>query len=280
MNIKQAVELTTAKLSANSDSANLDARILACYACGISQTKLITEPGRELSNENESNLTAYIERRAKGEPLAYIIGKKEFWSLDFIVNPHVLIPRPETELLVELTLEAISTIETPRILELGTGSGAIAISIAKERSDCLITATDISKPALEVAKVNAEKHNAEIILIQSNWYEHLTVGQSDKKYHAIVCNPPYIANNDSNIAPHVALHEPNSALFSKKNGLQDLETVISNAKTYLAAKGALLVEHGFQQANYVKEQFTNANYSNICTHKDLAGHPRCTTANK
>lgn len=280
MNAKQAVELATTTLSTTSDSANLDARLITCHACGIEQTTYITTPDLELTSAQEKLFNSFLERRTRGEPLAYIIGTKEFWSLDFAVNQHVLIPRPETELLVELTLEAISNIKTPQILELGTGSGAISISITKERSDCLLTATDISKSALEVAKGNAKKHNAEITFIQSDWYERIDAIQSDKKYHAIVCNPPYIAKDDPDIANQVALYEPNSALFSKKNGMQDLDIVISNANKYLSVEGALLVEHGFQQANYVKELFTNANFSNICTHKDLAGHPRCTTANQ
>ena len=280
MNVKQAIELATANLSEISDSANLDARLLTSYACNIEQTQLITHPEVILNPEQEKKFTNYVKRRTKGEPLAYITGTKEFWSLDFIVNSHVLIPRPDTELLVELTLEAVSTLEKPRILELGTGSGAIAIAIAKERSDCIITATDLSISALEIAKKNAKRHNTEITFTQSNWYENLTTNQPNKNFNAIICNPPYISTDDPDVDLQVTLHEPHSALFSKNNGLQDLEIVISGANEYLLANGTLLVEHGFQQANHVRDNFSNANFSNICTHNDLAGRARCTMANQ
>ena len=276
MNLKQAVELATANLSEISDSANLDARLLTCHACNIEQTQLITNPELTLNPKQEQLFSSYLQRRCTGEPLAYITGTKEFWSLEFIVNQHVLVPRPDTELLVELTIEVITNIEAPRILELGTGSGAIAISIAKECSDCLITATDISKLALYVAKKNAEKHKAEITFLQSNWYENLTTDQTNKKYDAIVCNPPYIAKDDTDLEKHVSHHEPNCALISYDNGLRDLEIVIAGAVEHLQPTGFLIVEHGFQQAEQVQQLLNHNRFESIQTHKDLAGLDRAT----
>ncbi|MBT8125103.1 MAG: peptide chain release factor N(5)-glutamine methyltransferase, partial [Gammaproteobacteria bacterium] len=217
--------------------------------------------------------TSALNRRNKGEPLAYITGKKEFWSLEFIVNEHVLIPRPETELLIELTLNEVSNTKAPRILDLGTGSGAISISVAKEREDAKIVATDISSQALEIAKKNAEKHNAEITFIKSSWYENL----AEEIFDAIICNPPYIAKDDPDLDKHVYQHEPGKALISDKNGLKDLELVIAGAKEYLSSTGYLAVEHGFQQAKKVQQLFDQHGFMSIQTHKDLTGLDRATT---
>ena len=167
MNLKEAVGRAATTLSSVSDSAKLDAQLLLCHACNIEQTKIIAHPELQLTKQQLEIFTSTLNRRAKGEPLAYITGTKEFWSLEFMVNEHALIPRPDTELLVELTLKAISSIKTPGILELGTGSGAIAIAIAKERKDCNILATDISISALELAKLNAKQHKADITFISN-----------------------------------------------------------------------------------------------------------------
>lgn len=273
MNLKQAVELATAKLSTISDSAKLDARLLTCHACKTEQTQLISHPEQEITAEQEKIFESNLNRRCEGEPLAYITGKKEFWSLDFKVNEHVLIPRPETELLVELTLKEILNLKTPRILDLGTGSGAIAISLANERKDAKVLATDISPQALDIAKKNAKQHKTEIIFIQSIWYEKL----AEKMFDVIICNPPYIAEDDLNLERYVYQHEPSKALISDKNGLQDLEIVIAGAKQHLGAAGYLAVEHGFQQADKVQKLFKQFEFSSIQTHKDLAGLERATT---
>jgi release factor glutamine methyltransferase len=271
MNLKQAVELATAKLSSVSDSANLDARLLACHAYGIEQTQFIAHPEQTLNPEQEKLFNAILDRRTRGEPLAYITGTKEFWSLDFIVNQHVLIPRPETELLVELTLEAISNKESPRILDLGTGSGAIAISIAKERDDCKVTATDISASALKTAELNAKQHDVNIQFIRSTWF----AGLVQNKFDVIVSNPPYIDITDKELDQFVSKYEPKHALISEQNGVDDLAKIINSASAYLLDTGALIVEHGFKQASEVKALFSNANFNNVSTHTDLAGHPRC-----
>ncbi len=275
MTYKEAVELACTTLSSISDSAKLDAQLLLCHACKFEATKIIAYPEQELSEPELEKFSADLSRRAKGEPLAYITGSKEFWSLEFMVDKHVLIPRPDTELLVGLALNAISNIESPYILELGTGSGAVAIAIAKERNDCKIQATDISLPALALAEHNAKKHQVNISFIYSDWYKNLP---SDKygKYHMIISNPPYIDTNDRELDQFVSQYEPRQALISKKNGLHALTEIINTAPSKLQPNGILIVEHGFQQADSVSKLFFNANINNICMHKDLAGNPRCT----
>ncbi len=273
MNLKEAVEYANPKLSSISDSAKLDAQLLLCYICNIRQTTIIAHPEQVLSEHQQQQFESALMRRMNGEPLAYITGSKEFWSLDFKVNKHVLIPRPETELLVEIALKQISTIASPRVLDLGTGSGAIAISIAKERDDCLVMASDISSQALEVANRNAAQHKVDISFVQSNWYKDL----ASEIFDAIICNPPYIAKDDSYIEENVSKHEPSHALISEENGLYDLETVIANASRHLCSEGRLLVEHGFQQAEQVQRLFSQYGFNTIQTHKDLARLDRVTT---
>lgn len=273
MNLKEAVEYATTTLTSISASAKLDAQLLICHACNIEQTKIITYPEQTLSEQQLELFTSALNRRKNGEPLAYITGRKEFWSLEFTVSEHVLIPRSETELLIELTLNEVSNTKAPRILDLGTGSGIISISVAKEREDAKIVATDISSQALEIAKKNAEKHNAEITFIKSSWYENL----AEEIFDAIICNPPYIAKDDPDLDKHVYQHEPGKALISDKNGLKDLELVIAGAKEYLSSTGYLAVEHGFQQAKKVQQLFDQHGFMSIQTHKDLAGLDRATT---
>ncbi|MDH3608837.1 MAG: peptide chain release factor N(5)-glutamine methyltransferase [Gammaproteobacteria bacterium] len=272
MNLKEAVEYAATTLTSISASAKLDAQLLICHACNIEQTKIITYPEQTLNEQQLELFTSALNRRKNGEPLAYITGRKEFWSLEFTVSEHVLIPRPETELLIELNLNEVSNTKAPRILDLGTGSGAISISVAKEREDAKIVATDISSQALEIAKKNAEKHNAEITFIKSSWYENL----AEETFDAIICNPPYIAKDDPDLDKHVYKHEPGKALISDKNGLKDLELVIAGAKEYLSSTGYLAVEHGFQQANKVQQLFDQHGFMSIQTHKDLAGLDRAT----
>lgn len=275
MTLKEAIEFACTKLSLVSDSAKLDAQLLLCKACEFEPTTLFAHPEQTLSDQELERFTDDIDRRSKGEPLAYITGTKEFWSLEFMVNPHVLIPRPDTELLVELTLKSISNIESPYILELGTGSGAVAIALAKERNDCKILATDTSLPAISLAKQNAKKHQVNITFVYSDWYKNLP----DDNYHTIISNPPYIDTNDMELDTYVSEYEPKQALISENNGLRALSEIINTAPSKLKQNGTLIVEHGFQQASPVSELFINANINNINLHKDLAGNPRCTMGN-
>ena len=275
MTFQQAVEYAATKLLPVCDNPKLDAQLLLCNSCKIEQTFLFAHPEKIISRHQFASFNSVLQRRIKGEPLAYIIGRKEFWSLAFTVNKHVLIPRPETELLVELTLKKIANIKSPRILDLGTGSGAIAITIATERPDCDITATDNSLAALDVAELNAQKHNVKIQFKQCNWYKEF----KDEKFDVIVSNPPYIEEGDPHLDKKVFSHEPLNALISKNNGLYSLTVIISNASHYLASSGTLIIEHGFQQAEIVKKLFCDAQFNNVISYKDIAGHLRCTSGN-
>ncbi|MEJ2114642.1 MAG: peptide chain release factor N(5)-glutamine methyltransferase [Gammaproteobacteria bacterium] len=190
-----------------------------------------------------------------------------------IAHPeHVLSEYQQQQFESEL-MRRMNGVASPRILDLGTGSGAIAISIAKERDDCIITASDISPQALEIASRNAAQHKVIISFIQSNWYNDL----ASETFDAIICNPPYIAKNDFNIEENVSKHEPSHALISEENGLYDLEIVITNASRHLYSEGWLLVEHGFQQAVQVQRLFNQHGFHSIQTHKDLARLDRVTT---
>jgi len=269
---QKAVDCATARLSSFCDSAELDAQLLVCHACGVTQTKLITNSETDLSEDEVTLFRSLLMRRSRGEPLAYITGKKEFWSLDFIVNEHVLIPRPETELLVETTLSIIADKNKLRVLDLGTGSGCIAIAIAKECNDCSVVATDVSASSLQVAKLNATELDVEITFIHSNWYENLRY----EKFDVIVCNPPYIAADDPSLDRQATAFEPDEALISKKEGLYSLEQVISGARRHLHPHGYLIVEHGFQQAEAVRELLKLHQFNRIQTYKDLAKLERAT----
>ncbi|MEN9379871.1 MAG: hypothetical protein RJB15_1564 [Pseudomonadota bacterium] len=222
-------------------------------------------------------------KRMTGEPIAYLIGKRGFHNIELFVAPGVLIPRPETELLVEIGLREIQRLETEAIsanvLDLGTGSGAIALAIAHETSSVMITATDQSSEALAIAATNA-KHlglEARVQFAQGSWYEAL---DDQILFDVILSNPPYIANQDAHLTQGDLRFEPISALTDHANGLSCLEVIIQGARTYLKPKGLLAVEHGFDQSEAVVSLMKAAGLSNIQTHEDLAGHKRVASARK
>ncbi|MCY4420498.1 MAG: peptide chain release factor N(5)-glutamine methyltransferase [Gammaproteobacteria bacterium] len=274
MTLQQAVDLAAAKLVTVSDNPRLDAQLLVCHACNIEQVRLFAHPETPLSCTEESLFRSCFSSRLQGKPLAYISGQKEFWSLDFSVNEDVLIPRPETELLVEIALQSIPEQKSLRILDLGTGSGAIAIAIAKERSQCSVVATDFSKPALEVAQRNAERHGTEITFIHSNWYENL----GSDRFDVIVSNPPYVAAGDPDLDVHVKEYEPAVALVSGTSGLEALEMIISRSGRHLTPCGWLVVEHGFTQGKDIRRLLHQNRLEQIRTCQDLSGLDRVSCA--
>lgn len=263
------------QLESVSDSAQLDAELLLSHCLGKDRTFLYTWPERTIDKEQLVCFEKLVDKRLTDYPIAYILGEQEFWSLKLKVTPDVLIPRPETELLVETALEKIKDIAKPKILDLGTGTGAIALALATERKDAMITATDFSIKALDVAKQNAENlgFSEQIQFIQSDWFTDIP----QEKYDLIVSNPPYIANDDPHLTQSIR-HEPMSALVSKNSGLEDIEKIISGAKNYLEDSAWLLLEHGFEQADQSIELLKKQGYTDLSDLKDYHQNPRVSLA--
>jgi release factor glutamine methyltransferase len=248
----------------------VDNRILLCHALGISRTALITQSERLLTQDEASVLSALIERRLAGEPVAYIIGKREFYGLDFTVGPAVLIPRPDTELLVELALERLPP--RARVLDMGTGSGAIAVAIAHARQDAQVTALDVSADALDVARRNATMNGAAVRFLHSDWYGAV----AGETFDMIVSNPPYIAVGDRHLAEGDLRFEPTGALTDHADGLAALRTISAGAPAHLVPQGWLLMEHGYDQSAAVQALLNGHGYTEVQSWHDLAGIARVT----
>lgn len=256
------------------DSPQLDADILLAHILQKPRSYLYAFPEYELTTAELKQFSQYVARHSQGEPIAYLTGHREFWSLDLMVTPDTLIPRPETELLVELLLQKLQG-EKKIIADLGTGSGAIALSVAKERPDWVVHATDNSVSALQVAQKNAQQLQVKNIFFhQGSWCDALP----PLLFDAIVSNPPYVAENDPHINATVSQYEPRSALFSANQGLADLEKIIKQSINYIIPGGYLLLEHGFEQAQEVQRLFADLGYHLITSYPDLAGHERITMA--
>ena len=264
MNIKQICCLL---------SPRFEAEILLSHVLNCSIVDLKTWPEKEISEENVKEFESLATRRKNGEPIAYITGHKDFWDFTVKVTQDVMIPRPETEILVEKALEKIPKDQAVNILDLGTGSGVIAIAIARERPKARVFAVDCFSQALELAKYNAKQYKVDnVVFYYDNWFEPLKAEKND--FFCIISNPPYIAEDDPYLAEEVIKFEPKSALIADDNGLQDLKLIISSAKSFLAANGCLLVEHGFMQAYSVVKLFVDNGYGSICSYSDLSGNKR------
>jgi release factor glutamine methyltransferase len=246
----------------------LENRILLCHALGLSRVALITQSERALTPEEAERLAAVVQRRQFGEPIAYIVGHREFFGLDFEVNDSVLIPRPDTEVLVELALDRLP--QRGRLLDMGTGSGAIAVSVAHTRPDASVTALDFSGAALDVARANANRHGAHIRFLRSDWFSNL----EDERFHVIASNPPYIASSDEHLARGDLRFEPNMALTDHADGLAALRVIIGGAATHLERDGWLLLEHGYDQSVQVRELLEAHGYADVQSWPDLAGIER------
>lgn len=248
----------------------LENRILICHALGVTRVSLITQSERALSAAEAAGLAALVERRAGGEPIAYIVGKREFFGLDFHVTSDVLIPRPDTELLVELALERAP--HGARVLDMGTGSGAIAVSIAHARPDAQVTALDVSEAALAVARTNAAAHLVQVRFLASDWFAAL----EGEVFDLIASNPPYIASGDDHLTRGDLRFEPVGALTDRADGLSALQTIAAGAPAHLAAGGWLLMEHGYDQAAQVRAMLASLGYAEVQSWRDLAGIERTT----
>lgn len=260
-----------AALQYSSDSARLDAEVLLCELLGCNRAGLVIRADDVLSTELALRYAALIERRQLGEPVAYLTGRREFWSLDLQVSPAVLIPRPDTELLVEWALERLRGVAAPRIADLGTGSGAIALALASELPDAAVVAVDLSADALSQAAHNARLLGLERVDFRlGDWLAPLA-GES---FDLIVSNPPYVAEQD----PHLpALRfEPRRALTAGADGLADLRRIVAAAPGHLKPGAALLLEHGAEQGEAVRTLLRQCGYSAVETRPDLNGRERGT----
>lgn len=271
--IEAGCDIASAQRSSPLDA--LETRMLLMHALGLTRVQLITQSERRLSADEAQRFSALLQRRVAGEPIAYLVGQREFFGLPFLVTKDVLIPRPETELLVELALERAP--QGGRILDLGTGSGAIAIALAHARADLQVSAVDVSRAALEVAQQNAA-HNlagrsSAIRLLHSDWYRGLQAGE---QFELIVANPPYIVAGDAHLSQGDLRFEPIGALTDHADGLSALRTIVQGAAAHLVPCGWLLMEHGFDQAAAVRELLMTLGFSDVQSWQDLAGIERVT----
>lgn len=270
--IADALDLGRDMLATNPD-AYTEALLLLQHASKKNKEHLIAHPQASLSEELLHHYIHCLQRRHVGEPIAYITGHKEFWSLPIRVQPGVLIPRPETELLVESALEILPTATAPRILDLGTGSGCIALAIANERPTATIIACDNSDVCIRTAQQNAAALNINnVTFIYSHWFDAIKPSTFD----LIVANPPYIADNDPALHDCVRKYEPESALIAAHNGFDALYKIIQRAPLFLKPGATLALEHGWQQGPAVRNQLDACGFSNISTLLDLQGHDRVT----
>lgn len=268
---EKCLRQATHQLADASPSARLDAELLLAHVTGLTRTALIVRAHENLSSQDESRLHQLLLRRTQGEPIAYLIGKREFWSLNLIVTPAVLIPRPETELLVEQALRRIPPDSQWIIADLGTGSGAVALAIARERPRCRVIATDNSTAALAVARSNVQQLGiTNVELHQGEWLSPL----ADMRLDLIVSNPPYVAERDPHLAQGDLRFEPNGALVAGADGLAAIRIIARDALAHMRPGGCLLMEHGFDQGPAVRDILLERGYQSLTTYTDLQALPR------
>ena len=272
--IRELIEEGVARLARVADNPRLDAEVLLAAALGVPRSHLAAFPERQvLDCEATDRYEAHITRRALGEPLAYILGEKEFWSLSLQVEPAVLIPRPETELVVERALAHLPLVADADVLDLATGSGAIALAIANERPDCRVTGTDVSSGAIAVASRNARRLGLDRVgFLTGPWYEPV----QGMNFDLIASNPPYVAEGDPRVERSVRRFEPHAALYTGPTGLEAIRAIVAGAVRHLKPGGWLVLEHGDTQSEPVRDLLSGAGFAAVNTHRDLAGLERCT----
>jgi release factor glutamine methyltransferase len=277
-----ATNLTTSELlsaaahalAGASDTPELDAQVLLAHALGSRRARLISHADEERSEAERAAYARLIAKRASGEPIAYIVGFKEFWSLRLAVSRAVLVPRPETEILVERALK-LSTTAAARALDLGTGAGGIALALAHERPNWQVTATDVSEAALAMARVNAlALYLPQVEFLHGSWFDPLP----GRAFDLILSNPPYIAQDDPALKERALRYEPRSALTPGDDGLEDLRRIIRASPAHLVRGGWLLLEHGATQGGAVARELVVRGFRHVRSQRDLAGHERMTEA--
>ncbi|PAJ74407.1 protein-(glutamine-N5) methyltransferase, release factor-specific [Pseudoalteromonas sp. NBT06-2] len=261
-----------------SDTVKLDAEVLLLACIDKTRTYIFTWPEKKLSQEQQKRFFEMVQRRKLGEPIAHIVGFREFWSLPLEVNAQTLIPRPDTETLVEQVL-ALEITNDISLLDLGTGTGAIALAIASEYPNWNITGCDRIQAAIELAERNRQRLNndnqfSKVQFIKSNWFSAL----KNKKYDVIVSNPPYIEPNDPHLNQGDVCFEPLSALVAQDDGMADLKHIIMQARSHLNENGVLLLEHGYNQSQQVSDFLIQMSYKGIKTFTDLSGNDRITVS--
>jgi release factor glutamine methyltransferase len=272
--IRALIDEGAARLRRVADDPRRESEFLLGAALGQPRAWLIAHGDKQILDcEATDRFEAHVTRRAHGEPIAYILGEKEFWSLPLLVDPAVLIPRPETELVVERALAHVPAESTGSVLDLATGSGAIALAIAGERPGCRVVGTDLSPGAVTLAIRNAVRLGlARVEFRVGSWFEPV----KDEGFDLIASNPPYIADGDPRVEAGVHRHEPHAALFSGATGLEALSAVVASAPRHLNPGGWLLLEHGDQQGGAVRRLLADSGFVDVATFPDLAGLDRCT----
>jgi release factor glutamine methyltransferase len=258
------------RLAGRSDSPRLDARLLVRHALNVGDTWLIAHGGEDVDALQLAAIEALVERRVAGEPVAYILGEREFYGRSFHVTPDTLIPRPETEHLVEAALARLPADRPVKVLDIGTGSGCIAITLKLERPPWQVTAVDLSAAALVVARANAERLGARVEFVESDLFSTL----GGRRFDLIVSNPPYVAEGDVHLGQGDVRFEPRSALASGPVGLDTIREIVKSAPTHLEAEGWLILEHGWDQGEAVARLLAGAGYTDTFLERDLAGQAR------
>lgn len=291
MNIQQAIDWAKSELQNSdnpSDSPKLDAECLLTEVLNKNRSYLYTWPEKTLEASQQNQFEQLVNQRLAGHPIAHLLGYKEFWGLDLQVTPDTLIPRPDTEILVEKALDIIQVIQTNKnhsktpppplqIIDLGTGSGAIACAIKSECPSCEVVATDFSKNALQIAKQNATTHNLDIEFYQGSWLEAVPEKQS---FDLILSNPPYIEDNDPHLQQGDVRFDPITALTSGSDGLDDIRQIASQTKRYLKTDGWVIIEHGYNQAQAVQQILHDNQFQAVASQQDYGGQPRITFGQK
>jgi len=269
--VQQILQSAKQQLDTSSDSSSADAEILLCHVLECDRAYLYTWPEKKPGQNQLDRFQALLQRRLQGEPVAYLIGQRSFWDFKLSVSSATLIPRPETELLVEQALIHIPENSHGRVLDLGTGTGAIALAIAHERPACQVIAVERSESARLMAEKNISQYSQGNVQLQAgDWFSAL----EQQTFDVIVSNPPYIAEQDPHLQQGDVCHEPRTALSAGIDGLDDIRHIIAQAGSYLGPNGWLLIEHGYDQAEAVKHLFLKHGFTEVSHANDLSGHPR------